>query len=85
MLSILRKDIETAEDLALIGEGEIAYIRQISSEEVNARFPLEQKLEPGQNLWALFSADGTPIYLSDDRTSTFFRAAEDDLSPATLH
>lgn len=85
MLSFTGNNIKSLEELALMGEGEVAYIRQISSEEINERFPLEQKLEPGQNLWALFSADGTPIYLSDDRTSTFFRAAEDDLSPATLH
>lgn len=85
MLSFTGNNIKSLEELALMGEGEVAYIRQISSEEINERFPLEQKLEPGQSLWALFSADGTPIYLSDDRTSTFFRAAEDDLSPATLH
>lgn len=84
MLSILNKDIECIEDFALMGAGEVAYIRQITSEEVNARFPLEEELEPGQDLWALFAADGTPIFLSDDRTRTFFRAAEDELSPVTL-
>ncbi|MEW7007353.1 MULTISPECIES: DUF1150 family protein [unclassified Lentilitoribacter] len=85
MLSIYENDIETADEFALMGAGEVAYIRKISSEEVNERFPMEEELEPGQELWALFAADGTPIYLSDDRTRTFFRAAEDELSPVTLH
>lgn len=85
MLTILDQDIENSEEFALLGAGEVAYIRKISSEEVNARFPLEELLEPGQELWALFAADGTPIYLSDDKTRAFFRAAEDELSPVTLH
>ena len=85
MLTILDQTIENTDDFALLGAGEVGYIRKITSEEVNERFPLEEFLEPGQELWALFAADGTPIYLSDDRTRAFFRAAEDELSPATLH
>jgi hypothetical protein len=36
-------------------------------------------LDPGLELWALFGADGTPILLTDNRSSTFYRAAEDEL------
>ena len=85
MLSIYGNDIKTGDELAHMGAGKVAYIRKISSEDVNKCFPMEQELKPGQELWALFAADGTPIYLSDDRTRAFFRATEDDLSPATLH
>ena len=34
---------------------------------------------------ALFGADGTPILLTDNRSSTFFKAAEDDLRTVSLH
>jgi hypothetical protein len=36
-------------------------------------------------LWALFGADGTPILLTDDKSSTFYRAAEDELKTVSLH
>lgn len=76
---------ETNSDLASMGTGEVGYIRMMTSEEVNERFPQGPKLGPGLELWALFGADGTPILLSDDRSSTFFRAAEDDLKTVSLH
>lgn len=76
---------ETNCDLASMGTGEVGYIRKMTSEEVNERFPQGPKLGPGLELWALFGADGTPILLSDDRSSTFYRAAEDDLKTVSLH
>jgi len=76
---------ESTCDLASMGTGEVGYIRMMTSDEVNERFPQGPKLGPGLELWALFGADGTPILLSDDRSSTFFRAAEDDLKTVSLH
>jgi hypothetical protein len=72
-------------DLAHLGEGEVGYIRKISSSDVGRCFPEAPDLEPGIDLWALFGADGTPILLTDNRSSTFFKAAEDDLKTVTLH
>jgi hypothetical protein len=85
MLPNIELDFDLADELANMGAGEVAYIRKMSSEDVNKCFDLEHDLDPGQELWALFGADGTPIFLSDDRTRAFFRATEDDLSTATLH
>ncbi|MBW3097587.1 DUF1150 family protein [Pseudohoeflea coraliihabitans] len=75
----------SAAELAALGAGQVGYIRRMTSEEVNARFPDSPKLGPGLELWALFGADGTPILLTDDRSSTFYRAAEDELKTVSVH
>ncbi|MAZ83561.1 MAG: hypothetical protein CML31_12900 [Rhizobiales bacterium] len=75
----------TPTELAALGEGEVGYIREMTSDEVNARFPSAPQLDPGMQLWALFGADGTPILLTDDKSSTFYRAAEDELKTVSIH
>lgn len=72
-------------ELAALGAGEVGYIRKMTSEEVNERFPQAPRLDPGLQLWALFGADGTPILLTDDRSSTFYRAAQDELKTVSVH
>jgi hypothetical protein len=82
------KDIPAAlslSDLAHLGDGEIAYIRKISASDVGRCFPEAPELDPDIDLWALFGADGTPILLTDNRSSTFFKAAEDQLRTVTVH
>lgn len=75
----------TKRDLAHLGSGEVGYIRKIRSEDVPRCFPEAPDMDPGIDLWALFGADGTPILLTDNRSSTFFKAAEDDLKTVSLH
>jgi hypothetical protein len=75
----------TKSELAHIGNGEVAYIRKIRTEEVSKCFPEAPDIDPGVDLWALFGADGTPILLTDNRSSTFFKAAEDELKTVSLH
>ncbi|WP_337268022.1 DUF1150 family protein [Oryzifoliimicrobium ureilyticus] len=75
----------TKAELAGIGNGEVAYIRKIRTEDVSRCFPEAPDIEPGVDLWALFGADGTPILLTDNRSSTFFKAAEDELKTVSLH
>lgn len=72
-------------DLAHLGAGEVGYIRKMRSEEVSRVFPEAPSMDPDLDLWALFGADGTPILLTDNRSSTFFKAAEDDLRTVSLH
>ncbi|OCW57271.1 DUF1150 family protein [Hoeflea olei] len=85
MISKSGKPQLSAHDLALMGAGKIGYIRKMRSEDVIARFPQAPELGPGVELWALFGADGTPILLTDNRSSTFYRAAEDELKTVALH
>lgn len=75
----------TVNELADLGNGEVGYIRKMRSEEVAEKFPQAPELQPGLDLWALFGADGTPILLSDSRSSAFYKAAEDDLSTVSVH
>nr|WP_316651950.1 DUF1150 family protein [uncultured Gellertiella sp.] len=75
----------TQSELAHLGAGEVGYIRKIRSEEVSRCFPEAPEIDPTLDLWALFGADGTPILLTDNRSSTFFKAAEDDLKTVSLH
>ena len=72
-------------ELAHLGAGEVGYIRKIRSDEVARCFPEAPDVDPNLDLWALFGADGTPILLTDNRSSTFYKAAEDELKTVSLH
>ncbi len=75
----------TESDLASIGEGHLAYLRRMSSDDIRARFPSAQSIRPGVKLWALFSADGTPLAVSDDRGSILASATENELMTVSIH
>ncbi len=72
-------------ELTHLGSGEVGYIRKIRYEDVARCFPDAPDIDPQTDLWALFAADGTPILLTDNRSSTFFKAAEDELKTVSLH
>jgi hypothetical protein len=72
-------------DLARLGDGVLAYIRTMSSEEAKERFPSVNNLPGGLTLYALHAADGTPIALTDTRQAAMSHAMGDDLEIATLH
>jgi hypothetical protein len=57
----------SVEALAHLGEGHIAYVKQVRSEDVPGLFPQAPKIAPGLKLFALHAADGTPIMLTDSR------------------
>ncbi len=72
-------------DLAALGEGHIAYVRAIRSDEVHRLFPQAPELTPGLDLFALLSASGAPILLADSRDVILANAAAHDLFPVSLH
>jgi hypothetical protein len=72
-------------DLARLGDGVLAYIRTMSSEEAKERFPSIDNLPRGLTLYALHAADGTPIALTDTRQAAMSHALGDDLEIATVH
>ncbi len=75
----------TAEDLAGLGGGHLAYVRTIRSEEVQQMFPQAPALAPGLVLFTLHAADGTPILLTDSREAALANASEHDLITVSLH
>lgn len=82
--SISRTALSKA-DLAHLGEGTVAYLRKVSSDELRGRFPGLPEIAPGLELWALFAANGQPILLSDARERAIAGAFENDLTPLSIH
>ena len=72
-------------DLAILGEGSIAYVRPIRSDDVKRLFPGAPDLSPGLDLFALLSASGSPIMLADSRDAIIANAAQNDLHTVSLH
>lgn len=72
-------------DLAALGEGHLAYVRAIRSDDVRRLFPQAPDLMPGLDLFALLSANGTPILLADSRDVVVANAHAQDLVTVSLH
>ncbi len=77
--------IMSDKELARLGDGVVAYIRTMTSEEAKERFPSVDNLPRGLTLYALHGADGTPIALTDTRQAAMSHAMGDDLEIATVH
>jgi hypothetical protein len=80
----ITQPIEVA-DLAVMGEGHVAYVRPMRSEEVRKYFPQAPELQPGLELFALLSASGAPIMLTDSRDAAVANAWAHDLQTVSLH
>ena len=70
---------------AALGGGRIAYLRPLRSEDVHALFPQAPELQPGLSLWALLSAAGQPIMLTDSKAAAIASAHENDLETVSVH
>jgi hypothetical protein len=73
------------EALAHLGEGHIAYVKQVRSEDVPGLFPQAPKIAPGLMLFALHAADGTPIMLTDSREAAIANAWSNELQAVSVH
>jgi hypothetical protein len=72
-------DKNNAPDLAHMGSDAIAYMREMSVEEILAAFPQTPNLKAGENYWALFGADGTPLMLATQRADIALTAFENNM------
>lgn len=72
-------------ELARLGGGQIAYIRELTSDEAREMFPAIEGLPSGIDLFALHAADGTPIALTDSRQAAVSHAMGDELQIASVH
>jgi hypothetical protein len=73
------------EALAHLGDGEIAYVKPIRSEDVATLFPQAPEIAPGVQLFALHAADGTPIMLTDTREAAVANAWSHELETVSVH
>ena len=75
----------TTEALAHLGEGLIAYVKPVRSEDVPGLFPQAPEIAPGLQLFALHAADGTPIMLTDSRETAVAKAWSQELQAVSVH
>jgi hypothetical protein len=75
----------TQDALAHLGDGRLAYVRAIRSEDVADMFPQAPKIQPGLKLFALHAADGTPIMLTDTREAALANAWSNELEAVSVH
>lgn len=75
-----------AEEIAIIMEdASLAYVRSMPHDVARIVAPDLPEIDPDVELWALFDGQGGLILLTDNRSSTFFQAAANDLTVMTRH
>src|SRR5271169_4981484 len=75
----------TAQEFAHLGDGSLAYVKTMNSEDVARLFPQAPPLKPGLTLFALLGADGSPIMLTDSKDAAIANAWEQELETVSLH
>ena len=84
-LELAEQEFMSIHELATLGEGEFAYITEITSSEAGRLFSAIDGLPENGMLYALNSADGTPLALTDTLSAAQAQAFEEDLELATVH
>jgi hypothetical protein len=72
-------------EFAQLGDGEVAYIKQLDPKLARKLFPALTGALKGIDLFAVLSADGTPLALADSRNAAIANAIENDLVPLSVH
>ncbi|WP_350335219.1 DUF1150 family protein [Coralliovum pocilloporae] len=68
-----------------LGNGEVAFLREMQAGDLAEILPEVRDLEPTMMLWALLGADGSPIIVSDTRQVAEADALERDMTIASVH
>ena len=89
MLNSMKQEAQmpvlTEEQLAHLGEGLIAYVKPIRSEELGTMFPEVPTVQPGMQLFALLGASGKPLIVTDSRDAALANAMQNELHMVSLH
>jgi hypothetical protein len=75
----------TPQQLAILGGGEVAYIREIGSTEALKMLGPKIEVPKDARLFCLFGADGTPLSISGSRDAALANAFEHELKPVSVH
>lgn len=75
----------TQAEFAALGTGEVAYLKPMTSDELLRIFPQAPEIQSGLQLFALLSADGAPILVTDSREAATANAWEHDLRMVSVH
>ncbi len=72
-------------EFAHLGGGELAYIKEMTSDKAQELFPALRDIPDGIKIFAVHAADGTPIALADTRSAAVSNAREHNLRPVSIH
>ena len=75
----------TPQDLALLGEGALGYIREIEINEARRLLGGEASVSPESRLFCLYNADGTPVSISASKEAAMGSACEHELMAMSVH
>ena len=75
----------TPQDLALLGEGDLGYIREIEINEAQRLLGSQASVSPDSKLFCLYNADGTPVSISGSKEAAMGSAFEHELMPMSVH
>jgi len=75
----------TPHEFAHLGDGSVAYVKTIKSEDAQRLFPQAPAIRPGLQLFALLGADGSPIMLTDSKDAAIANAWENQLQTVSVH
>jgi hypothetical protein len=82
----LKKSVDlTPQDLAVLGEGDLGYIREIEVNEAKRLLGGEASVSPNSRLYCLYNADGTPVSISGSREAAMGSAFEHELMAMSVH
>ena len=84
-MSEILKDAFSINDLAIFGDGVLAYIKPISVDDAKNIIGEMGEVPVDIKLFCLFSANGTPLAISDSPKTAFENAIDHDLEPIFLH
>jgi hypothetical protein len=76
---------KSARDFATLAWRKLAYVRVARSEDVGFFCPEAPLLAPGQKVFVVYAADGTPIFVTDSHESAIANAASEELEALSLH
>jgi hypothetical protein len=81
----LKRSDLSAQDLANLGEGTLAYIRQIGATDAVKLLGPRINVPKDARLYCLYAADGTPVSISGTHEAAVANAFEHELMPMSVH
>ena len=72
-------------ELAMLGGGRVAYVRTVTHDVAERLFPSIANIPDGIELFVLAGADGTPLALTDSRSSAVASAIQNELETVSVH
>lgn len=75
----------SSEEFAILAGSRLAYVRQARSEDVASFCPEAPMLAPGQDVYVLYAADGTPVLVTDSLEAARANAEQESLEAVSLH